>query len=365
MTDGGKMYDQNGKVLYSYTRGNGTGYPSFRIFWDGDLLDEHFDGDMVSKFDLASHSWVRSTFYRKTDGKNVFYKRYHVFSINSSKKNACLQCDLLGDFREELVMPARANDLNRTDCDYVLRVITTTFDTDKKLPWLRDDYLYNLQIANQNVGYSMPPHLSYNAYAWYQSLGQMGKDEIVETTTGTQYFSPTKGAYYYLYVDKSEGTALNCSELSGGQISVGDPQEIEFVQVTDSTYYMKSVDGKYLKASGNYGFATLDDASTATPFIGYMDGTYVFFKSTDDPKGNGNIWLTRDQKRNRINRGATESKASRFTAEATGDNAPSSVKTVNADINTTETWYDLGGCKVSKSHQRGVYIRKGKKIVKL
>jgi rhamnogalacturonan endolyase len=194
MTDGGKMYDQNGKVLYIYSRGNGTGYPSFRIFWDGDLLDEHFDGDKVSKFDLASHSWVRSTFYRKTDGKNLFYKRYSVFSINSTKKNACLQCDLLGDFREELVMPARAQDLKRTDCDYVLRVITTTFDTDKKLPWLRDDYLYNLQISNQNVGYSMPPHLSYNAYAWYKSLPAMGKDEIGKKSTGIDRVSTDASA---------------------------------------------------------------------------------------------------------------------------------------------------------------------------
>lgn len=91
-------------------------------------------------------------------------------------------------------MPARAQDLKRTDCDYVLRVITTTFDTDKKLPWLRDDYLYNLQISNQNVGYSMPPHLSYNAYAWYKSLPAMGKDEIGKKSTGIDRVSTDASA---------------------------------------------------------------------------------------------------------------------------------------------------------------------------
>ena len=74
-----------------------------------------------------------------------------MHSINDSKKNPCLQCDLFGDFREELAMYTSAEEAGRTDCDYVLRIITTTYDTNKKLPWLRDDNTYNLQIASQNV----------------------------------------------------------------------------------------------------------------------------------------------------------------------------------------------------------------------
>lgn len=355
------VYDCNGNELYEYNRGNNTGYPNFSIFWDGDLMEEHFDGNGVAKFDIESHNWVRATFGR--GNTDMLWKMYKVHSINSTKGNACLVCDLLGDFREELVMYANAADADRSDCDYVLRIVTTTYDTDKKLPWLRDDKTYDLQIASQNVGYSMPPHISYNAHEWYGSLGKMGEDEIAETEESTKYFKPVKGAYYSVSIDG--GVSLNLSgEFSKGFAPLDESSyEIQFVYVTDSTYILKGSDGQCLIANGGYGYKAKDSEADATPFIGYVDGDYVYFKSTTDPKSNGNVWVIYDSKRMGISRGTSEDSAFRFTVKQTGNHDATGITTVkDTDEDKGDAWHSIGGASVGKPG-KGVYVKKGRKVL--
>lgn len=358
----GSVYDCNGNALYAYSRGNGTGYPNFRIFWDGDLLDEHFDGNGVAKGVLSRDTlwWTRATF--GLGNTTMLYKNYKVHSINSTKGNACLVCDLLGDFREELTMYTSAAEAGRSDCDYVLRVITTTYDTDKKLPWLRDDNTYNIQIASQNVGYSMPPHLSYNAYEWYKGLGAMGKDEIAPEETA--HFQPERGAYYNVYADTDDGLSLDLSAT----VSKGFAQcntnnyEIQFVYTNDSTYLFKGKDGNYLKANGGYGFAVTANEGEATPFIGYTDGGYVYFKSTVDPRGNGNVWVTYAADRTGISRGSSRDNAFRFTIEKTGNNDPTAIKAVDGAEAAPDAWYTIDGVQVAQP-TKGVYIHNGQKVI--
>lgn len=338
------VYDCDGNALYEYDRGNNTGYPNFRIFWDDDLLDEHFDGKMVAKFDLDTHNWVRATLSR--GNTTTLWSQYGVSYINSTKGNANLVCDLLGDFREELVMYKDAPE-EYPDYDCCLRIITSTYDTDKKLPWLRDDNTYNIQIASQNVGYSMPPHLSYNAYEWYKSLTDMGADEIA--TEDTSYFQPVRGAYYTiattdgLCVDMESGITkgfLACSETAF---------EVEFIYVNDSTYYIKGKNGQYLVANGGYGFALNTDESLATPFIGYMDGDDVYFKSTADPKGNGNVWIIFTDSRKAISRGNSADGAYRFVVKPTGNT--NGIEAVKAETDGDKAWYTLSGVKNRQAAQ--------------
>lgn len=352
----GYVYDCDGNALYEYNRGNGTGYPNFRIFWDGDLLDEHFDGNGVAKFDLDSHYWVRATIGR--GNTTTLWNQYKVSSINSSKGNANLVCDLLGDFREELTMYTAASYAGRTDCDYLLRIITTTYDTDKKLPWLRDDKTYDIQIASQNVGYSMPPHLSYNAYEWYKSLGEMGKDEIAPTETGR--FLPTKGVYYTITTTDDLCLDLSGSAKNGFWPCTESHYELEFVYVTDSTFYIKGTDGKYLQANGSYGFTVTSSEASATPFLGYIDGDFVYFKSTKDPKSNGNVWVGYTSSRKGISRVNSSDSAYRFAVKTTGGST--GIATVDAETNDGKAWHTLGGARVGKP-TKGIYVQKGRKIV--
>lgn len=358
----GSVYDCNGNALYEYNRGNATGYPNFRIFWDDDLLDEHFDGNGVAKFDTESHNWLRATLGR---GDNtLLWKQYNVLNINSTKCNANLVCDLVGDFREELVMYTTAYYANRTDCDYVLRVITTTYDTGRKLPWLRDDHTYDIQIASQNVGYSMPPHLGYNAFEWYKSLGEMGKDEIFDNAQKV-YFYPQRGAYNRLALNDDHDTNLNFTSISNGFASCNStPYEVQFVYVTDTTYYIKGSDGKYLKSNGKYGFAATASASDATPFIGFADHSLVIFKSTQDPRGNGNVWVSYDTKRKACSRGNSEKGAYAFYVAPTGNTDPTAIERIQAGAASAAggPWYNAAGARTGKP-AKGVSIRKGKKVI--
>lgn len=335
----GKIYDCDGNALYDLNRGNATGYPNYRIFWDGDLTEEHFDGVTMAKYDIVNHSWARCL--RSRGDNTTLWKLYGVYSINSTKQNPCLQCDLFGDFREEVAMYTTAQNAGRTDCDYVLRVITSTYDTDKKLPWLRDDNTYNLQIASQNVGYSQSPHLGYNAYSYYQGLGKMGKDEMVEVSSGK--FAPVAGKYYSMAYD--DAGYLN---FAGGHTVKGmapcssDLYEVQFVKtVGNDSWLIEGSDGRFLSDKGNYGFTTTTDQSLATPYRATMDGEAVYFAST--VATNGNVYIGYDSKRNAFSRGGSEDGAARFLVTPTGRGVSTGIALQHAATAKSKTVFSADG----------------------
>lgn len=116
---------------------------------DGDLFDEWHDNSHIDKWDDTDNSFHRME----------TFTNYPIlgFTCNSTKATPCLQADLLGDWREEVVLWGyQADD---TPC---LIIHSTTIPTAYKLPWLRDDHVYDMSVVWQNVGYNQPPHLSYS-----------------------------------------------------------------------------------------------------------------------------------------------------------------------------------------------------------
>lgn len=126
----------------------GTCSPSinFRVYWDGDLLDELLDGTTVSKVN-ATGSSVNTL-------KNFTSTYKDAASCNSTKKTPNLQADILGDWREEIILHDGS-----TESDLI--IFTTPYTTDYKLTCLMQDRQYREAIAWQNVAYNQPPHLSY------------------------------------------------------------------------------------------------------------------------------------------------------------------------------------------------------------
>jgi hypothetical protein len=110
---------------------------NFGIWWDGDLLRELLDRETVSKYDWKNHSIVN---VQKFEG---------VRFNNGTKSNPCLQADMLGDWREEVMVK------NRESTE--LRIYTTTIPTDYRIDCLMHDVPYRLSVAYQNVGYNQPP----------------------------------------------------------------------------------------------------------------------------------------------------------------------------------------------------------------
>jgi rhamnogalacturonan endolyase len=110
---------------------------NFGIWWDGDLLRELLDRATVSKYD-----WEQGTI--------VDVQRFEgaVFN-NGTKSNPCLQADVLGDWREEVIV--------RNAESTELRIYTSTIPTDHRINCLMQDIPYRLSVAYQNVGYNQPP----------------------------------------------------------------------------------------------------------------------------------------------------------------------------------------------------------------
>ncbi len=129
---------------------------NFRIYWDGDLQDEL----------LANRNERRQfpSFLQKWDGEEGesmplsngkhFYEMGHSASCNWTKATPCLQADLFGDWREEIIF------WDSSDAAH-LNIFTTNIPTQYAVPTLMHDNIYRLSVAWQNTAYNQPPHLGY------------------------------------------------------------------------------------------------------------------------------------------------------------------------------------------------------------
>lgn len=115
---------------------------NFRIYWDGDLLDETLDGDdtegnvKIFKGDVGG--------IMQTEGCAL---------VNYTKNNPTFQGDILGDWREEIVV--RTSDNNK------IRIYTTADPTEYRIPSLWYDYQYRNAMVTQTLVYNQPPHVSF------------------------------------------------------------------------------------------------------------------------------------------------------------------------------------------------------------
>ena len=113
---------------------------NFAIWWDGDLLRELLDHETVTKYD-----WEHK--------KVVELQRFDGRFNNGTKSNPCLQADILGDWREEVIVR------NRESTE--LRLYTTTIPTPYRINCLMQDIPYRLSVATENVGYNQPPETGF------------------------------------------------------------------------------------------------------------------------------------------------------------------------------------------------------------
>ncbi|MCR5130822.1 MAG: autotransporter-associated beta strand repeat-containing protein [Prevotella sp.] len=116
---------------------------NFRIYWDGDLLEEALDG-------ASSREGAPRVF--KADGTTIFTAS-GTANCNWTKNTPSATGDIFGDWREEIV--ARTSDNN------YIRVYTTNIYT----PWrnysLWHDHQYRQGMVWESIGYNQPPHASY------------------------------------------------------------------------------------------------------------------------------------------------------------------------------------------------------------
>ena len=116
---------------------------NFRVFWDGDLQEELLDGGNIDKWNGSGTSRLATLGnYNKSQ------------ACNGSKNTPNLVADILGDWREEIILWS-GND-NAT-----LNIFTTNIPTAYKVPTLMHDRTYRMGVCWQNGAYNQPPHLGY------------------------------------------------------------------------------------------------------------------------------------------------------------------------------------------------------------
>lgn len=106
------------------------------VWWDGDLLRELLDKNRITKYD-----WVE-----KVCKPLITFKG--ALSNNGTKATPCLQGDLIGDWREEVLL--RSEDNNS------LRLYVSTIPTEYRFHTFLEDPIYRISIATQNVAYNQP-----------------------------------------------------------------------------------------------------------------------------------------------------------------------------------------------------------------
>ena len=138
---------------------------NFRIYWDGSYLDQLFDGSYQYNRDKEDGLWDQSAYanptIQKWDGSSFTdvikfnSKTYNnAQTANYTKATPCLQADILGDWREELIM------WNKQDSAQIM-IFTTWTSTNYAVPTLMHDHVYRMGIVWQNTAYNQPPHLGY------------------------------------------------------------------------------------------------------------------------------------------------------------------------------------------------------------
>ena len=116
---------------------------NFRIYWDGDLLEEGLDG-------ANSREGAARVF--KANG-NIVFTADGTANCNWTKNTPSATGDILGDWREEIIA--------RTDDNKYVRVYTTNIATKWRNYTLWHDHQYRQGMVWESMGYNQPPHASY------------------------------------------------------------------------------------------------------------------------------------------------------------------------------------------------------------
>ena len=137
-------FDCEGNIIYKGKKPS----VNFSIFWDGDLLTELFDYNDQQHYTPEVQKWD----YEK-EKPVVLLLATGTVTSNGTKGNAGLVADIIGDWREEIVVRC-SDDASK------IRIYTTDFPTEYVIPCLLTDRAYREGIAWQNTAYNQPANLS-------------------------------------------------------------------------------------------------------------------------------------------------------------------------------------------------------------
>lgn len=130
------------------------------VWWDGDLLREMLDHETVSKY-----NWQTGACSPLARFENCKFN-------NGTKSNPCLQGDVLGDWREEVVV--------RTADNSALRIYVSPLPTVYRFHSFWEDRAYRNSVVTQNVGYNQPTQPGFYFGAELEGSGQVFRGYVFD-----------------------------------------------------------------------------------------------------------------------------------------------------------------------------------------
>lgn len=190
------------------TPGTYPGSCNMAIWFDGGMNRQILDGDKVDNY---------------KNGRVFTIYRYDMSYVNGTKKNPSFYGDILGDWREEIIVPdaTKLKDL---------KIFSTWIPTTHRFPWLMTDHVYEMSALNQNIGYNQPTQTGYylgsdlksDEEAWPTTGGTSGVEDIIFSLpdngtngdgtlydlTGRRVIDPAPGLYIKVTGRKSEKVVI-------------------------------------------------------------------------------------------------------------------------------------------------------------
>lgn len=164
------LFDQNG---------NSTGISTANDWKLGFAAAIWFDGSL-SRQGLSEEGVIQSV----PSGRTFTMWRYSMSMINDTKGNPSWFGDLVGDWREEIIVPDATKYAD-------IKIFSTWYPTTHKFPWLMTDHCYWMSALNQNIGYNQPTNLGYylgsdltsDALAWEEAAKVQNKEIVTDIVT--------------------------------------------------------------------------------------------------------------------------------------------------------------------------------------
>ena len=250
---------------------------NFRIYWDGDLCSEI----------LNSPGTAREAKIEKP-GTGRLFTSSGCNMNNDSKNNPCFQGDLIGDWREEIVVRCGTN----------VRIYTSGMETSYNMPCLWFDHQYRQAMVWQMMAYNQPPHLSYflgelegytTAPPPYTMAGRReisnggtvsgsSGDQLIACETNNMTISVSNGAQPSVFIDNApswvQGTDVNGT--TGTRVTGNGEVAATNLPPINRTYYTHTLTGGAF--AGNMWL------------VKQGDGTLVLPKVTETYTGRTDVW---------------------------------------------------------------------------
>ena len=261
------IYDKQGNEIKT-DAGSAISPPAdnFAVWFTGSLNRQLMDGTKVCVPNRSTGKERRPLRAGYFDAK----------AVNGSKNNPCLSADLLGDWREEIILVDSAENN--------LKIFSTWYPTDYRFPHLTSDHHYEMSALNQNIGYNQPTEMGT----------YLGSDLLTTVT-----FNEVNGLkpLIYIYVD-----SLYKCKAENGKLIRGRSYYLKASKSGYQPYYttftvtgkgqtvdIDLVNGPILRGDAN-GDKVIDVADITT-IASYILGTTPegFKKNNADANGDGKI----------------------------------------------------------------------------